>query len=525
MPELTPAEILARAREVYATCRTYRDEGVVVTRTVHLDAAHRHTSRKPFWTDFVRPDRFRFEWAEATVGDEREWRRHLILMDERGVRANGCGQEELCEVDGVHRAIAGATGVSGGSAYTVPTLLLPGGSGRDPLPASESVTPCGRQRVDGHECFGLEHAHREGGKQVLWIGCTDFLLRRIDQEQVFDERVFAQLRKTMEEHAKAASTDEQRRISASALEHFERTKVPPFRTETVTSYEPVVDASIERERFGEPAAWARSDVELEVPPSARLVLEGAEPDAPSAAELLARVRHVYGNCARLRDRGTQTRVRVPRRASLPTKKQTFELAFVRPDRFRLVTAEVSVASEEEWERTLYLWNDEVIRANIRYLPGGKKLFASGNELLGSFSIAIVAAALLVPVVNERDPLPQRDVSLLGLAEHEGRACYVVHGLCWNDTKRTLWIDRERSCILRCDDVHEFDAAWNAKMRAQSEERLRQALSPEERAACEHALEMFSKPAEPYRTEITQLFAPEFDVELAPELFATPAGWD
>jgi hypothetical protein len=148
--------------------------------------------------------------------------------------------------------------------------------------------------------------------------------------------------------------------------------------------------------------------------------------------------------------------------------------------------------------------------------------AVGAELLGGLWLSFVVPGLLVRGAEGEPTLA--DATLLGLATHDGFPCYLVRGTCSNDSQRTLWIDRELGCIRRCDDVHEFDAAWRARMRMQTEERLRQPLSPEEREACEHVLELFSKPAEPYRTETTLLFAPEFDVELSPELFATPADW-
>src|SRR5437879_6027503 len=55
--DLTAQEILEKMAATYATCKSYRDSGVVTnffTRD-HIDV-------KPFRTAFVRPDQFRFEY-------------------------------------------------------------------------------------------------------------------------------------------------------------------------------------------------------------------------------------------------------------------------------------------------------------------------------------------------------------------------------------------------------------------------------------------------------------------------------
>jgi hypothetical protein len=108
-------EILQRLRATYASARSYADRGVVTT-TFHYPSRDRVTHR-PFETAFVRPDRFRFELRDD---DER-----YVVWTERGrVRTAWTIAPGLDPCMNLGLALAGATGVSGGSAHTVPTLLM-----------------------------------------------------------------------------------------------------------------------------------------------------------------------------------------------------------------------------------------------------------------------------------------------------------------------------------------------------------------------------------------------------------------
>src|SRR5262245_14319430 len=65
---LKAQDVLDRMAKVYASCKSYGDTGIVTT--VFVEATGNRTVEKPFKTAFVRPDRFRFEYAEKLGGQE-----------------------------------------------------------------------------------------------------------------------------------------------------------------------------------------------------------------------------------------------------------------------------------------------------------------------------------------------------------------------------------------------------------------------------------------------------------------------
>ena len=195
MAEPTPDEILARVREVYSGCRTYRDTGVVECRYFPLEGGSMwFCERMTFATAFERPDHFRFEYREQELGED-EWM--LILWNAGRVRS-------------------------------ITTIK--------PLPVAEQVTKCERASLVGLECYRLHWSLHEGERVTVWVGCTDFLIRQLDEMSLLDGRHLAEL-------------------DATLPDDVEPPPRQPFRTESSTTYEPVLDAAIEPERFAQPSSW------------------------------------------------------------------------------------------------------------------------------------------------------------------------------------------------------------------------------------------------------------------------------
>lgn len=99
----------------YKTCKSYKDEGKVITTST--DESKQPPQEISFKTFFVRPMYFRFFWEDGYGDGNTVWcdgkKSHLYFLGKMD------DQEHLSA------AIAGATGVSSGSAHTIPRLLMP----------------------------------------------------------------------------------------------------------------------------------------------------------------------------------------------------------------------------------------------------------------------------------------------------------------------------------------------------------------------------------------------------------------
>jgi len=205
------AIILDRMAETYAGCHSYRDSGLV--ETVFISRGPRRTNRRPFTTAFIRPDRFRFEyWEEVPTARffysrryQRE-ERYIVWCKGMHVQRWFHARPGIENVTSLGLALAGATGVSGGSAHTIPALLLQDKLGCCRLTCISDLGPVQDADLDGIACFRIDGKYA-GDPITVWIEKNTYLVRRIDEQHQFDD----------------------------------------FRTEERTTYDPVMDVEIPEE--------------------------------------------------------------------------------------------------------------------------------------------------------------------------------------------------------------------------------------------------------------------------------------
>ena len=177
-------QIIARMERAYAGCKSYQDTGLVKILSVATSPEERnYTSERPFKTAFVRSGRFRFEFS-----DKGEWsrnpRRYIVWRSGESVQTWWDLAEKLETKESLDLALAGATGISGGSAHLIPSMLIPKEvSGRK----LSEFTRAWREKdgtLDASACFRVTLIQDQWW-QLLWIDKKSYLVRRIDERRNF----------------------------------------------------------------------------------------------------------------------------------------------------------------------------------------------------------------------------------------------------------------------------------------------------------------------------------------------------
>lgn len=214
------ADLLGRVWRAYQSCRTYEDSGEVVT--ISHSAHGKRGRRLPFQTAFIRPDRFRYEFhdQENDLSD----RKVYVVWSGGGVTRSWWSlRPGIQTFDSVLNALAGPTGVSGGSAYDVPPLLM-GSTLEQTWLVREfgDAEEEGREEVDGIECVRIRCVNRDptfierqvpvpseemakvmhrSGQQpprsfkvrwewrALWISSGDMSIRKMEDRTSFDSHI------------------------------------------------------------------------------------------------------------------------------------------------------------------------------------------------------------------------------------------------------------------------------------------------------------------------------------------------
>lgn len=243
---LTADEILRRSAEVYANCSSYRDEGVVTTVFINGPRPfERRTRRQPFRTLFNRPALWRFEHRVEDVGPREEWRHSIIWTENDHHRAWRVSCPNEIEDADIRRLIAGQTGVSGGAAFTVPSMLdaVIGGT-RPPLLEDASLES--EELIHGSPCHRVTGRRHRRGSETIWIQQDTFLIRRMFARTVFDaahRKQEAELMNHYNQHRLAAG-----QLPLEENERF-RSSARDFTSETTTDYHPAINILIDPSEF------------------------------------------------------------------------------------------------------------------------------------------------------------------------------------------------------------------------------------------------------------------------------------
>ncbi len=173
-------EVLDRMAKTYANCKSYRDSGVVKSVLI-LPVIGKQITEKPFTTAFVRPDRFRFEFKAMEFGGER----YIVWQGGNDVKTWWDVKPGVEKVESLGLALAGPTGVSGGSAHTIPALLLPREVGGRRLTDITKPKRLADAKIDNVDCFVLDGQFGDR-PMTLWIDKRTFLVRQIAEQDRLD---------------------------------------------------------------------------------------------------------------------------------------------------------------------------------------------------------------------------------------------------------------------------------------------------------------------------------------------------
>jgi hypothetical protein len=233
-----PEQILVAVAEAYAEGSTYRDAGQVTTMFHYPDGRARTTVR-PFTTAFARPDRFRFEYRHR-FDDAGAWNRYIVWANGSELRTWWDVRPGAERPASLELALAAAAGVAGGSAHTVPALLMPGGLGGQRLTELAELASLGDEPLGESTCYRLSGRF------------PSELVGPAERERRYQELLAKAGRMERSERSPTTVWIDRGTLLIRRVEWA--TQFETFRTETVTDYNPGIGVLLSDDelRFGAP---------------------------------------------------------------------------------------------------------------------------------------------------------------------------------------------------------------------------------------------------------------------------------
>jgi outer membrane lipoprotein-sorting protein len=172
---ITPHTIIRKMAARYANAASYQDTGVVMDTKSGAD--NQGTVEIEFKTYFVRPHLFRFEWVDRDTVTLEERLNVVWNNGKRTFRYYSWDDPSVEREENIGIGLAGATGISRGSAHTVMTLLMKEVGGFR-VTELTGISLLGEDKVGGENCYVLRGYHPFKFPVDLWISKQDFLIRK-----------------------------------------------------------------------------------------------------------------------------------------------------------------------------------------------------------------------------------------------------------------------------------------------------------------------------------------------------------
>ena len=173
--EIEPTAIFKEVTAKYKSMQTYKAEGTIVS---DIDSGGMKMNMETSFSIVLKkPNLYLVSWTQKNMP--------MPSMAQSGAVWNAGDQPYLymgitnayAKMGSDELALGGATGISGGAAFTIPFLFLPVFKGQGPLfsrliePKLEKI-----ENIEGEECYVISGTSAISKKETFWISKTKHLL-------------------------------------------------------------------------------------------------------------------------------------------------------------------------------------------------------------------------------------------------------------------------------------------------------------------------------------------------------------
>ena len=177
--QIEPEAIFKKVIAEYDSMATYSSEGTIVS---DVDtSAGKMKIETSFSIKLKKPNLYLIQWNQKNST--------MPTMSQAGAVWNEGAQPYLymgvmkaySKITTDETAVASATGISGGAAFTIPSLFLSVFKKRAaPAPFSRLVAPklAGNEQVGGENCYVITGSSPQSKKETFWISQKTYLIRK-----------------------------------------------------------------------------------------------------------------------------------------------------------------------------------------------------------------------------------------------------------------------------------------------------------------------------------------------------------
>jgi len=191
--EKVSGEVINKMFDVYRNLSSYQDVGEVETTVLMGGAGTKQVMKSPFKTFFKRSNLMRFEWVNSSPFPQKS--NNVLWSNGKETYTYWPQFGQYKKDESLQMGIAVATGVSGGSAHKVPSMLL---YQNNIFATLKPILLC-QGKFEGIKCHVIAGNDIMNNETILWIGVDDLLLRKAEKTIKSHKGILEKAKKSLKE--------------------------------------------------------------------------------------------------------------------------------------------------------------------------------------------------------------------------------------------------------------------------------------------------------------------------------------
>jgi len=176
--DINPSKIFEKVKAAYKSMDTYKAQGTI---TSNIDTSEMKANIETSFSIILKkPNLYLISWTRENMPVKSQ--SGAVWSDGTQPYLYMGGTNAYSKMSSDEHALASATGISGGAAFTIPSLFLSVFK-EQPAPFSRLKNPQIEmtEKIGGEDCYVISGSSAISKKETFWISKTNYLIRKYDR--------------------------------------------------------------------------------------------------------------------------------------------------------------------------------------------------------------------------------------------------------------------------------------------------------------------------------------------------------
>ena len=175
--DITPSEIFEKVKAAYRSMDTYKAQGTI---TVNIDTGGTERNLETTFSIILKkPNLYLISWTQKNMPMAGMSKSGAVWSDGAQPYLYMGGTNAYFKMGSDELALASATGISGGAAFTIPSLFLSVFKNQpDPFSRLKDPQIEKTEKVGKEDCYVISGSSSVSKKETFWVSKTSYLIKK-----------------------------------------------------------------------------------------------------------------------------------------------------------------------------------------------------------------------------------------------------------------------------------------------------------------------------------------------------------